>query len=101
MKRVRDRDVTNLQAWIETFGCISREESKYLWKGDLMAVGPSDPDEFLDTVGSLVEDYIIWVSSLLKKASQYLYYRNFLTPALLLIAQYTDTLGVIIANPKL
>ena len=66
-EKAKNRDVTNLQEWIETFGCISREETKYLWKADLMALGPSDPDELLSTIGNFVEDCFVWISTLLKK----------------------------------
>ena len=71
-KSAKDRNELNLRTWIGSFGCISREETKYLWGNDVMSVGPSDPDEFLDTVGSLLEDFIIWLSEILNIVRQIL-----------------------------
>lgn len=59
----RERDVVNLRDWINSSGCLSREESKYLWKSDLISVTPFEPDSLLQTLSDSVEDSIIWISS--------------------------------------
>ncbi|KAF3010439.1 hypothetical protein E8E14_000289 [Neopestalotiopsis sp. 37M] len=56
------RDIRNIRDWIEDHGCISREESKYLWKDDLMSLVPFENDSILDTLAGQVEDCVIWLS---------------------------------------
>lgn len=64
-----ERDVDNLRGWVSDFGCISREEAAYLWKDDLMAAGPSEPDTFLEAATNITEDCLIRFSSWLGKVS--------------------------------
>ncbi|KAJ8129455.1 hypothetical protein O1611_g4178 [Lasiodiplodia mahajangana] len=59
-------DVRNLNCWVEGFGCITEAETEYLaHTRDLMALGPAEADEFLETITHKVEDTIIWVSRIL------------------------------------
>lgn len=68
-KAARKRDIHNLRNWTSDFGCISREELAYLWKDDLMAVGPSEPDNFLEMLANLTEDCIIHICGWVGKVS--------------------------------
>ena len=55
--------------WLESSGAIDKKEIEYLWEDDLIALGPSDPDAFLDKLCDLVEDCMIWASTYLKIVS--------------------------------
>jgi hypothetical protein len=46
---------------------LSREETAYLWEDDLMATWENDPDNVFQFLETCVEDFMIWLSSRLKK----------------------------------
>jgi hypothetical protein len=62
-----ERSIQNLQDWVNNSGCISREESKYLWKNDLITVGIGETDGFLESVADTVEDCVIWFSRVVNR----------------------------------
>ncbi|KAI0467034.1 hypothetical protein F4859DRAFT_507002 [Xylaria cf. heliscus] len=64
-RSAREGDVVNLRDWINSNGCLSREESKYLWKSDLIS-----------TLSDSVEDYIIWISNRIHKDLRTLHTRD-------------------------
>lgn len=57
------REIRSLRDWIGASGCISREESRYLWRDNLMAIGLTEPDSFLDSLGGFMEDVLMFVSN--------------------------------------
>ncbi|TGJ85095.1 hypothetical protein E0Z10_g3658 [Xylaria hypoxylon] len=56
------RDVASLRDWISDSGCLSRDESKYLEKNDLISLVSSEQG-VLESMSAAVEDLIIWISS--------------------------------------
>ncbi|GAW17828.1 hypothetical protein ANO14919_072950 [Xylariales sp. No.14919] len=56
------RDVASLRDWINDSGCLSRDESKYLEKNDLISLVSSEQG-VLESMSAAVEDLIIWISS--------------------------------------
>ncbi|KAI8633997.1 hypothetical protein F5Y19DRAFT_411630 [Xylariaceae sp. FL1651] len=57
-KAAYQRDVTNLRDWIHDSGCLSRDESKYLEKKDLISLASSEQG-ILESMSAAVEDLII------------------------------------------
>ncbi|KAK7996758.1 hypothetical protein PG989_004798 [Apiospora arundinis] len=69
-KTASPRDVKNICHWIQGSGCVVIAESDYLAHDrDLMALGPAETDDFLQSVGHRTEDVIIWISGLLGRVS--------------------------------
>jgi hypothetical protein len=59
-KAASDRDVVNLQNWVDGNGCIAREETAYLARaGDLLSVVSPD-DNAVAWLGALVEDSCVY-----------------------------------------
>ncbi|KAK6853664.1 hypothetical protein PG995_010476 [Apiospora arundinis] len=69
-KAASPRDVQNIRHWVQGSGCVDIVESDYLTHGrDLIALGPAETDDFLQSVGHRTEDVIIWISGLLGRVS--------------------------------
>jgi hypothetical protein len=64
------RDVASLRDWINDSGCLSRDESKYLEKNDLISL-VSPEQGALESMSAAVEDLIIWISSRTRWVSSY------------------------------
>jgi hypothetical protein len=57
------RDVSNLQNWLNSNGCIAREEMQYLsHKHDLTGLGSFSVDRAVSRLQGPIEDLIEWLS---------------------------------------
>jgi hypothetical protein len=62
-----ERDINNVQNWIQATGQIPREEAAYLWSSDLAALGSSGHDPTYSILEGPIEDAMIWVSDKMSK----------------------------------
>ncbi|KAF2495500.1 hypothetical protein BU16DRAFT_561784 [Lophium mytilinum] len=67
LERPNRRDIANLENWIDSTGCLARQETAYLGKGEDLATLASPADRALNAFEGPIEGFLIWIATKFNK----------------------------------